>query len=94
MSLLSQIFFNNFILVIGYKKNNGCCRNKNNEYYDIGAFSQLETLMECLKKCDEIKECGAVSWNGATCYLTSYMDRTTSESSWKCYSKGKNKVHS
>ena len=79
-------FFLHFLSV--YEKHSGACRNENDKYNDIGTYS-VSSLTECLEKCDLSIRCGAVSWNGNTCYMTSSMKTTIVEGSWKCYSKGK-----
>ena len=66
----------------------GACRNENGEYKDKGAVN-VGSLLSCLQKCDATQGCRAVSWNGTRCFMTSYMARTTTESKWKCYWKGK-----
>ena len=74
-------------------ENSGACRNQNNKYDDIGGAA-VSSLMACQQKCDTTQGCGAVSWriencgSCTNCYMTSDMASTTSEASWKCYSKG------
>ena len=71
-----------------YTENSGACRNRDNKYDEIG-YERPGSLQACQQRCNEVHGCGAVSWNGNSCYMTSCMASTTSERSWKCYSKGK-----
>ena len=70
-----------------YKEYDGKCRNEDNDYDELGTDAQ-ESHTECQKKCDETEGCGAVSWNGNTCFMTSLMATTSLTTGWKCYSKG------
>ena len=79
-----------FSLFLAYKEYNGACRNENNGVSDIGS-ANLVSLLDCQQKCDDTAGCGAVSWNGYSCLLTSSMATTTTETSWKCYSNAKGK---
>ena len=70
----------------GYTEHSGACRNANNRYDDRGSEHD-NSVQACQQRCDATKGCGAVSWNGSDCHMTSDMAYTTSESGWKCYSK-------
>ena len=72
---------------LAYKEYSGLCRNDNNQYSELGSFS-IGPLLDCQRKCDETRNCGAVSWDGSNCWLTSSMASTSTSTSWRCYDKG------
>ena len=70
-----------FSLLIEYNAHSGACRNEKGQYSEIGDVSeQVQSLVECKKKCDETPGCGAFSWSAQTaCIMTSSMAKTTDE---------------
>ena len=78
------------LLFLAYTEYNGACRNENNQFSEFGS-PILGSLLACQQKCDDTEGCGAVSWNGNSCLMTSSMATTTTETSWKCYSNAKGK---
>ena len=68
-------------------EHSGACRDQNGQYKDKGTVYGV-SLLRCHQSCDTTQGCGAVSYKGDMCFMTSFMANTTAETIWKCYSKG------
>ena len=92
ITFMRPIFIIQHYLIDLYRIHSGACRNENDRYDDKGKGSDI-SLLACKLSCDAAKGCGAISWDDNTCYMTSLMASTTSESNWKCYSKGSENLY-
>ena len=87
INITRLIFTIKWYLADHYIPHSGACRNENDRYDDKGSGSG-NSLLSCKQSCDVTQGCGAVSWSGNLCFMTSEMASTTSEREWTCYSKG------
>ena len=73
-----------------YRTYPGLCRNDDGKFNELGSGKfdpkfPSSGIRECKNMCNSIRECGAFSWDGSNCFLTSSVASYSKSSNWECH---------